>query len=777
MAISDRPDWQYNGEEVFAFQKKYPDVYDFVLKILGNNYDDETIALIIDKYGEEFLSTVFKIIIGKETSSDIEVFREEYSDIYIFIRNMLDGNPDWANKISDIVNWIKDIEQRKNRKAREIRFYRGLDEQAPRWEVINKKAGFVIWLNKKNANTGKRNIDLIKQPYDDYDFYTVACFYNYFSQKALSEKNFFKEDNPQNNFKKDDMIGEKYQIFDILGEGGFGVVYLVYSHETNAVYALKTFRNEYLHDAQTRNRFRKEAQVWIDLDWHPYLVRAYLVDEIAGRLFIALEYIGPDEQGLNSLKAYLKHQPPDLSQSLRWAIQFCHGMEYACSRGISAHRDINPANIMIDQNKAVKITDFGLAGILLENSDPIGTPEYMSPEQFTDLSSCDERSDIYSFGIVLYQMASGGKLPFSSDNLKYRWAVLKHFHCENAVPKLDSPLFPVIQKCLEKESIRRYQSFKELREVLETIIKAQTGEIIGQPEGQECKWWEWGIKGNSLSLLSRYEEALSCYDKVLKVWRGKETLFAKGLCLSNLNRFDEAIQYYDEAIQSDQNYIDAWISKGLCLSNTGRLDDALNCFNKALEIDPNETAALNNTGNIFSKLCNYHKAIIYYDKALDINPQYAIAWRNKGLCFDRLRHFEKAIASYDKALEINPLYDEAWDGKGSALENLKKYEEAIDCYDKVLEITHRDAQSWYNKGRALEILCKYNEALVCYDESLKIDPKYAVAWYGKALAEDKLGQKQDAVFSYKRFIELAPEQYAEQIEYARYRLKELGEYL
>lgn len=131
-----------------------------------------------------------------------------------------------------------------------------------------------------------------------------------------------------------------------------------------SVHAMKTFRDEYLADAQARERFRREASVWVDLERHPYLVRAYFVEEVAGRLFIAMEYIAPDEHGINTLEGYLRQSPPDLAQSLRWAIQFCHGMQYAYSKGIRCHRDIKPANIMIGQDKTVRITDFGLAGAL-----------------------------------------------------------------------------------------------------------------------------------------------------------------------------------------------------------------------------------------------------------------------------------------------------------------------------------------------------------------------------------------------------------------------------
>jgi serine/threonine protein kinase len=163
--------------------------------------------------------------------------------------------------------------------------------------------------------------------------------------------------------QKGDFIDQIFKVQGILGRGGFGIVYLVYSHETKSVYALKTFRDEYLKNVAKRDRFRREANIWVDLR-HPYVVRAYLVVEIAGKLYIGMEHIAPNEQGLNSLDGYLKHRPPDLAQSLRWAIQCCHGIEYAYSRGIRSHRDIKSKNIMISQDKTAKISDFGLASVM-----------------------------------------------------------------------------------------------------------------------------------------------------------------------------------------------------------------------------------------------------------------------------------------------------------------------------------------------------------------------------------------------------------------------------
>lgn len=234
---------------------------------------------------------------------------------------------------------------------------------------------------------------------------------------------------------RSEVTGETYEVYDLLGTGGFGTVHLVYCADTHSVYALKALRNEHLDDAETKKRFEAECRIWINLGRHPYIVRAYFVDRVAGQLCIAMEYIAPNQTGMNSLDHYLRMQPPDFRQSLHWAIQFCYGMEYACSRGVRCHRDIKPQNILINQEKHIKISDFGLAGVIgwsnalsgiklglrgqhvgfsVQTTDGkgFGTPTHMAPEQFMNATGCDERSDIYSFGIVLYQMRTEGRFPF-----------------------------------------------------------------------------------------------------------------------------------------------------------------------------------------------------------------------------------------------------------------------------------------------------------------------------------------------------------------------------
>ena len=464
------------------------------------------------------------------------------------------------------------------------------------------------------------------------------------SRLVIPEK---AEQHPGAVYKKGDFIGKNYEVLGVLGVGGFSVVYLVYSHESDTAYALKTLRDQFLKDEETRQQFRREAKLWIHLERHPHIVTAGFIDELEGRLYIGMEYVAPNEDGLNSLEGYLNRYPPDLNQSLRWAIQVCHGMEHARARGIRCHRDIKPANIMITEDKLVKITDFGFADVLDvsrakrrfdltarrrrltdEDESGFGTPSYMPPEQFRNAARCDERSDIYRFGVVLYQFASRGKLPFGEamrvaggKSAGSMWAEMHRLHTEASPAPLASPLFPIAQKCMQKEPSKRYQSFRELRKDLDELMKRQTGEVLVPEETQELEAWELYNKAFSLASLGHLDEAIGCYDKVLAL---------------------------------EPKNTNAWNNMGVCFRKLGKMPEALKCYDRAIQTDRHNSSAWNNKGNLLYTMGKFTEAIVQLNKAIDIDAANESAWLTRAMAEDRLGLRQEAMQSYQKFIDLKP---------------------------------------------------------------------------------------------------------------------------
>lgn len=551
-------------------------------------------------------------------------------------------------------------------------------------------------------------------------------------------------------YKPGDIIGQKYEIRSLLGSGGFGDVYLVYHREFDRLHAMKTPHKELLADDMTRKLFQKEANTLVELEPHPYLVRTYYVEEFSGLLFITMEYVAPNEDGINTLLDYLQKYPLSLAQSLRWAIQICYGMEYAYSKGIKAHRDIKPENIMLASDGTPKISDFGLAGILeaaqvsiskqnqnfsqfgkTQKGAGFGTLTHMPPEQFYNAVGCDQRSDVYSFGITLFQMATGGKNPFALP--VNDWQAWLETHSKAPVPELKSPLYPIILRCLEKSPDRRYQSFEQLRIDAERLLKQQTGEVVERPQTGNLNFYDLSNKGVNLLNLGRYEESIRFFDDALEINPHDAVILDnKGTVLARLERYEESIRYFDKALEIEPRNAGTWSNKGSSLNQLGRYEESMRCFDKSLEIEPN-TYAWANKGILFDNVMRYREALYCYDKALELDSDNTDIWNRKGGCFNNLGHYQEAIYCFDKILKHNPRDLAAWNNKGNALNKLGYYDDSVYCYDMALEIDPHDSTTWSNKSDSLNKLGYYEDAIDCLDEALRITPNEAGIWNGKGM--------------------------------------------
>ena len=239
-------------------------------------------------------------------------------------------------------------------------------------------------------------------------------------------------------------------------------------------------------------------------------------------------------------------------------------------------------------------------------------------------------------------------------------------------------------------------------------------------------------KGYALNRLNQYRDAITCFDKGLKLDPKNIPAYVnKGVSLGSLNQHDEAIVCFDRALKLDPQNISANRSKGISLASLNQHEEAIACFDKALEIDPQEGFAYVNKGYSLARLSQHETAILYFDFGLALRPDYALAYLNKGISLASLNQHEEAIACFDKALEIDPKEIVLYLNKGVSLDRLNQHEEAIACFDKALEIDPKNSFALASKGLSYGFLGKHMKAIVCSDKALEIDPKNSLAYRGQ----------------------------------------------
>lgn len=255
-------------------------------------------------------------------------------------------------------------------------------------------------------------------------------------------------------------LSDRYEILSKVGAGGMSDVYKAKDHILSRFVAIKVLKQEFSEDSSFVTKFRAEAQSAAGLE-HPNIVNIYDVGSENGLYYIVMEYV----EGI-TLKTYIEKKGQlSFKESASIAIQVARGIEAAHNKNI-IHRDIKPQNIIISTDGKVKVTDFGIAKATSSNtisSDVMGSVHYASPEQARN-GFVDGRSDIYSLGIVMFEMVTG-RVPFDGDTTVA--VVLQHLQEEIARPSIYAPDLPIsfekiILKCTQKTPDRRYQTIEEL---------------------------------------------------------------------------------------------------------------------------------------------------------------------------------------------------------------------------------------------------------------------------------------------------------------------------
>lgn len=272
------------------------------------------------------------------------------------------------------------------------------------------------------------------------------------------------------------IIAERYEIVGKIGTGGMADVYKAMDHKLNRFVAVKVLKPEFREDTTFIKKFRSEAQAAAGLT-HPNIVNVFDVGDDGGVYYIVMELI----EGI-TLKEYIsKKGKLSIKEATSIAIQVSMGLEAAHSHGI-VHRDVKPQNIIISTDGKVKVTDFGIARAASSNtisSNVMGSVHYSSPEQVRGGYS-DEKSDIYSLGITLYEMVTG-KVPFDGDTTVA--IAIKHLQEEMVAPSVYTPELPysleqIIYKCTQKSVDRRYNKMEDVIADLKHSLIDPQGDFV-----------------------------------------------------------------------------------------------------------------------------------------------------------------------------------------------------------------------------------------------------------------------------------------------------------
>ncbi len=282
-----------------------------------------------------------------------------------------------------------------------------------------------------------------------------------------------------------------FEITEELGRGGMGSVYKARDQHLDRDVALKVLLPETVNDADRRRRFVQEAKAASALN-HPNIVHVYDIDEAEGVLFIAMEYVAG-----RTLDKVIPQRGMAIGEALKYAAEIADALAAAHAAGI-VHRDLKPSNVMLTERGSIKLLDFGLAKLMERASgsgEPgatetmaeaeqtaagiiVGTAAFMSPEQ-AEGKALDQRSDIFSFGAVLYQMITGQRAFQGATRLSTLTAVLRDEPAPAAQIREDTPpeLGRVIARCLRKDPARRFQHMADLRVALEELRdESESGE-------------------------------------------------------------------------------------------------------------------------------------------------------------------------------------------------------------------------------------------------------------------------------------------------------------
>lgn len=469
-------------------------------------------------------------------------------------------------------------------------------------------------------------------------------------------------------WQEGEIVDNLWKIRKFFPNSGMGVVALVEHLTDGEVVVAKTFQR---HKSQAQNfelaEFKKEVLLWISLGHHPYIARIYSVDKIGGPTVALAHYYRGGDLADVIKSGSLRN---DLVRILQLAFDFCEAMIYAHNRGLLAHRDIKPRNCLLDDDGRLVVTDFGLGKISGKESGKAiralaeetsvgwiekrtgampGTRAYMAPEQFRDLKSADTRSDVYSFGLMLYEMVTG--LPAHRNPL-------------DPLPDLktirNGKLRSVIRQCLEHDPEKRFPSFEPIREGLIEIYHRKTG------HGPCIKYYPPGSAGILDAFIGRAAAAaLSAFGDEGAALQIRERMVLQfpeyknlrhDLAVSYLrnHRYDDAARLWKQAVTENPKDSEAQSHYGGALARAGKERAAVRALRIALALNPTDTYALGCLGEALRQRKRFKAALCAYGKVVELSRNNPMIYDIIGRTYKRMGCLNEAADAFRRGLERSP---------------------------------------------------------------------------------------------------------------------------
>ena len=517
----------------------------------------------------------------------------------------------------------------------------------------------------------------------------------------------------QDEYRPGDLIGQDYLVRDVR-KGGMGIVYIVEdlksrAHNIRLRLALKTFQARYLWNDEAIARFEREALVWIELGKHPNIVHAMLVQRVANRPYLWLEFIDGE-----SLADCLARQTLTIGRSLNYALQFCRGMRHAHETHAVIHRDIKPANILITNDDVLKITDFGLSKLQAEfvgeaclregksiSADELetvsgmfvtaagqcmGTPAYIAPEAIVAPQTVDGRTDIYSFGIVLYEMLTGER-PFHQPNILQQQLDAVPAPVRLMNPDVSVDLDRLVMRCLEKEPSRRFQNFAELESALLQV--QESASELQLPETEDVSvplFGQWFMKGFTFMELGKYEASISCFQKVIELDPSQHEAYNNiGVCLTKLGRYEEAASAVEKAVVAKPDYSEAWSNLGGLYGRLQRYEEGIEACNRAIVIKPRWAEAHSNLGSNQAGAGHPGEAESSFYRAIAEDETYWLAYLKLAQLYADRGSLEEALKLLQAAIQVNPREPDLLASLAACLTDLNQQQEAAKYLELALQ--------------------------------------------------------------------------------------------